>query len=67
MRSHNDPTALKFTFEEVIQAKKGSDSPLALLNLRSRCLTPGIYHQHLERWLDLFKPEQVGSKSFYIV
>jgi len=57
MRAHNDPTSLKYTFKQVITA--GPDSPHALLSLQARCLEPGKYAQHLERWLAQYRPRQI--------
>ncbi|KAI8794060.1 bifunctional heparan sulfate N-deacetylase/N-sulfotransferase 3 [Biomphalaria glabrata] len=57
MRNHNDPTALNHTFYEVVSA-----SDMASQNLRAlhnRCLTPGLYAQHLVRWLDFFPAKQI--------
>jgi len=57
MRAHNDPVSMKYTFKQVITA--GPDSPRALLNLQSRCLEPGKYAQHLEKWLAQYRPRQI--------
>jgi len=57
MRAHSDPTSLAYTFKQVITAPP--DSPHALLALQSRCLEPGKYPQHLERWLAQFRPRQI--------
>ena len=51
MRAHTDPTSLKYTFKQVLMA--GPDSPRALMSLAGRCLEPGKYAQHLDRWLVL--------------
>ncbi|KAF6212232.1 hypothetical protein GE061_012753 [Apolygus lucorum] len=55
MRSHQDPVALNYTFYDVITAIDSSPKPLR--DLRNRCLNPGRYSQHLERWL-LYYPQQ---------
>lgn len=57
MRAHSDPTAINYTFRQVITA--GPSSPKALLALQSRCLEPGKYAVHLERWLTQFRPKQL--------
>ncbi|XP_064458636.1 bifunctional heparan sulfate N-deacetylase/N-sulfotransferase-like [Ornithodoros turicata] len=56
-RSHGDPTALNYTFYDVITANK--HSPKQLHELRNRCLNPGLYAQHLERWLSYYPPQQL--------
>lgn len=56
-RAHNDPVALNYTFYQVISAK--SQAPQELRNLQSRCLLPGWYSTHLERWLTYFPSGQV--------
>lgn len=61
MRSHNDHTAMKYNFTQVIAARKELGAPPSLLNLRNRCLNPGLYYQHLMRWLEYFAPNQVGT------
>ena len=55
MRAHSDPTAMAFTFHQVIT---GTPPPgvnktqmRALRQLRKHCLEPGYYAQHLTRWL----------------
>ena len=56
-RAHNDPVALNYTFYQVISAK--SQAPQELRNLQSRCLLPGWYSTHLERWLTYFPSGQI--------
>ncbi|XP_041513779.1 bifunctional heparan sulfate N-deacetylase/N-sulfotransferase 3 isoform X1 [Microtus oregoni] len=56
-RSHEDPTALKFSFYEVISA--GPHAPWELRTLQKRCLVPGWYANHIERWLVYFPPFQL--------
>ncbi|XP_051771570.1 bifunctional heparan sulfate N-deacetylase/N-sulfotransferase 2 isoform X1 [Ctenopharyngodon idella] len=56
-RAHQDPVALNYTFHEVISA--GASSPAALLSLHRRCLQPGAYSSHLERWLHHYQPSQL--------
>uniref|UniRef100_K7FKF2 Bifunctional heparan sulfate N-deacetylase/N-sulfotransferase 1 n=1 Tax=Pelodiscus sinensis TaxID=13735 RepID=K7FKF2_PELSI len=48
-RAHDDPVALKYTFHEVITARP--EAPQKLRMLQNRCLVPGWYATHIERWL----------------
>ncbi|CAH1793564.1 unnamed protein product [Owenia fusiformis] len=57
MRAHGDQTAMTYTFYEVVTA--GQDAPRNLQELRERCLKPGLYSTHLERWLEFYKPKQL--------
>nr|XP_033793758.1 bifunctional heparan sulfate N-deacetylase/N-sulfotransferase 3-like isoform X1 [Geotrypetes seraphini]XP_033793768.1 bifunctional heparan sulfate N-deacetylase/N-sulfotransferase 3-like isoform X1 [Geotrypetes seraphini]XP_033793777.1 bifunctional heparan sulfate N-deacetylase/N-sulfotransferase 3-like isoform X1 [Geotrypetes seraphini] len=56
-RSHEDPVALQFTFHDVITA--GSHAPSDIRALQRKCLMPGWYAVHLERWLAHFPPSQL--------
>uniref|UniRef100_A0A8C9L6B2 Sulfotransferase n=1 Tax=Serinus canaria TaxID=9135 RepID=A0A8C9L6B2_SERCA len=56
-RSHEDPAALKFSFYQVITA--GPRAPSELRALQKRCLAPGWYATHIERWLAYFPPYQL--------
>ncbi|XP_057285921.1 bifunctional heparan sulfate N-deacetylase/N-sulfotransferase 3 isoform X2 [Pezoporus wallicus] len=56
-RSHEDPAALKFSFYQVITA--GPRAPSELKALQKRCLAPGLYATHIERWLTYFPPYQL--------
>lgn len=38
----------------------GDSAPKALKDLRNRCLNPGKYAQHLERWLTFYPAQQVN-------
>jgi len=58
MRAHNDETALNFTFRQVITATHTTASK-SLLSLQARCLDPGKYAQHLDRWLTHYRAKQV--------
>ena len=55
MRAHNDPTALAFSFHQVVAAAPpltaNKTQIRALRQLRKHCLEPGFYAQHLTRWL----------------
>ena len=57
MRAHNDPTALTHTFHEILTA--GPEASKPLLSLQSRCLEPGKYAVHLEKWLAQVGPDQL--------
>lgn len=56
-RAHGDPVALNYTFYQVISAS--SQAPLVLRSLQSRCLVPGYYSTHLQRWLTYYPSGQV--------
>ncbi|XP_046899007.1 bifunctional heparan sulfate N-deacetylase/N-sulfotransferase 1-like [Hypomesus transpacificus] len=56
-RAHDDPVALKHTFDDVITA--GRDAPIKLRVLQSRCLVPGWYATHLGRWLSHYHSSQI--------
>lgn len=57
MRVHKDPIALNYSFYDVISAT--DTAPKVLRDLRNRCLNPGKYAQHLERWLQYYPPQQL--------
>ncbi|XP_065336089.1 bifunctional heparan sulfate N-deacetylase/N-sulfotransferase isoform X1 [Cloeon dipterum] len=57
MRAHGDQVALNYSFYEVITASESSNRPLR--DLRNRCLLPGKYSQHLERWLTYYSSSQL--------
>ncbi|KAK7922805.1 hypothetical protein WMY93_009707 [Mugilogobius chulae] len=59
-RAHDDPVALKYSFHEVITA--GHDAPIRLRVLQNRCLVPGWYAVHMERWLNYYHSSQ--SQTF---
>jgi heparan sulfate N-deacetylase/N-sulfotransferase NDST2 len=56
-RAHKGLTALNYSFYDVITAN--DKSPKLLKELRNRCLNPGTYAQHLDRWLSFYSPQQV--------
>ncbi|KFP07014.1 bifunctional heparan sulfate N-deacetylase/N-sulfotransferase 4 [Calypte anna] len=56
-RSHEDPTALKFNFYEVITSNHWASSEIRAL--QKRCLTPGWYAVHIERWLNHYPASQL--------
>jgi heparan sulfate N-deacetylase/N-sulfotransferase NDST2 len=57
IRAHQDKTAIAYSFYDVISA--GEESSRALRDLRNRCLDPGVYAIHLERWLTYYPPTQL--------
>jgi hypothetical protein len=57
MRSHEDPVALSHSFYDVITAS--NQAPKSLREIKRRCLHPGLYAQHLERWLDFYDVSQI--------
>ncbi|XP_007478486.1 bifunctional heparan sulfate N-deacetylase/N-sulfotransferase 2 isoform X2 [Monodelphis domestica] len=56
-RAHGDPMALNHTFYQVISAP--AQAPPALRALQNRCLIPGYYSTHLQRWLTYYPSGQV--------
>ena len=60
-RAHRDPAALNNTFHAVVTA--GPQGPRDILALQRRCLRPGTYAAHLERWLQHYQPSQVSPAS----
>ena len=64
MRFHMDTVALTYSFYEVISATESAPRPLR--ELRHRCLNPGQYVHHLERWLTYYKPKQVRLLSILL-
>ncbi|NWX60535.1 NDST4 sulfotransferase, partial [Promerops cafer] len=56
-RSHEDPAALKSNFYEVITCSPWA--PPEIRALQKRCLTPGWYALHIQRWLSHFPASQL--------
>ncbi|NWQ95034.1 NDST4 sulfotransferase, partial [Burhinus bistriatus] len=56
-RSHEDPAALKFNFYEVVTSSHWA--PSEIRTLQKRCLTPGWYAVHIERWLAHYPASQL--------
>ncbi|XP_061420826.1 bifunctional heparan sulfate N-deacetylase/N-sulfotransferase 2-like isoform X1 [Lethenteron reissneri] len=56
-RVHGDVAALNHSFVEVVSA--GPDSPFPLRVLQGRCLQPGLYSSHADKWLSLYPPGQL--------
>ncbi|ETN61984.1 heparan sulfate N-deacetylase/N-sulfotransferase NDST2 [Anopheles darlingi] len=57
IKAHGDPIANNYSFYQVITATEAE--PKALRDLRNRCLNPGKYAQHLERWLAYYPQQQL--------
>ncbi|KAH1013852.1 bifunctional heparan sulfate N-deacetylase/N-sulfotransferase isoform X2 [Dendroctonus ponderosae] len=51
-KAHRDNVANNFSFHQVITASDAATKDLR--DLRNRCLNPGKYAQHLERWMSYF-------------
>ncbi|XP_078267797.1 bifunctional heparan sulfate N-deacetylase/N-sulfotransferase 1b [Rhinoraja longicauda] len=56
-RAHDDPVALRYSFHEVITA--GRNTAPRLRALQNRCLTPGWYATHIQRWLNYYHTNQI--------
>lgn len=56
-KAHGDVIANNYSFHQVITASDTAPKPLR--DLRNRCLNPGKYAQHLERWLTFFSPQSL--------
>ncbi|XP_062541476.1 bifunctional heparan sulfate N-deacetylase/N-sulfotransferase [Armigeres subalbatus] len=57
IKAHGDPIANNYSFYQVIMASDSAPKPLR--DLRNRCLNPGKYAQHLERWLAYYPQQQL--------
>ena len=57
-RAHGDETAMQYSFHEVITTNTTTTNK-ALKSLQSRCLEPGKYASHIERWLQFYGPQQL--------
>ena len=64
MKSHDDAMAKKYSFYEVIRARRKT-SPAALISLQRRCLDPGFYADHLEKWLEYIDAKDVRRSFFW--
>ncbi|KAF7710256.1 hypothetical protein HF521_009128 [Silurus meridionalis] len=56
-RAHQDPSAINYTFHQVVTA--GPSSSKEILVLQNRSLKPGEYATHLENWLLHFQSKQL--------
>lgn len=57
MRAHNDTAALAYSFNEILDANQSSS--ISVRHLKQRCISPGRYVHHIERWLDFFPFSQL--------
>ncbi|KHN88969.1 Bifunctional heparan sulfate N-deacetylase/N-sulfotransferase 1 [Toxocara canis] len=57
MRAHNDSAALSLSLIEILNVR--SSDALPLRKLRQRCVSPGRYAHHLDRWLDVYPLSQI--------
>uniref|UniRef100_A0A914HA25 [heparan sulfate]-glucosamine N-sulfotransferase n=1 Tax=Globodera rostochiensis TaxID=31243 RepID=A0A914HA25_GLORO len=57
MRAHNNSAALRYSAEQLFANETIDDE--GLTKLRRRCLWPGLYARHIDRWLDHFAPSQL--------
>lgn len=57
-KAHGDYIANNYSFHEIITANDTAPKPLR--DLRNRCLNPGKYSTHLDRWLSYFPPQQLS-------
>ena len=64
MRAHSDPIALENSFLSVLRANSSSDNT-ALVGLKKHCLEPGIYHLHIQRWLEYCNYHQVEREVWH--
>ncbi|XP_031415841.1 bifunctional heparan sulfate N-deacetylase/N-sulfotransferase 4 [Clupea harengus] len=56
-RAHEDHAALRYSFFEVIST--GHQAPPELRSLQNRCLLPGLYANHMDRWLTYYPANQL--------
>lgn len=56
MRFHNNHVARSMNFYHLLQYKNSTDE---VANLRKRCLVPGLYAEHLERWMLYYPSSQI--------
>ena len=61
MHSHLHQAAVSNSFYTVLTKTVENNGDKQLTNLGHRCLNPGLYAYHLERWLTYFPPSQVSS------
>ncbi|XP_055766939.1 bifunctional heparan sulfate N-deacetylase/N-sulfotransferase 4-like [Salvelinus fontinalis] len=56
-KAHEERTGSMLSFYDVISAQRGA--PSGIRSLQNRCLTPGLYYTHLERWLTHYPVDQL--------
>lgn len=70
IKAHGDQVANSFTFDQIIMSnddiRHDSEHRMMTTNisnsirqLRSRCLHPGYYSQHLSKWLEFYPSKQI--------
>jgi hypothetical protein len=59
-RAHQEKAALDYSFYDIITMNSSCTDRKACA-LRSRCLDPGHYEDHLEEWLTYYEPSQVSQ------
>ena len=57
MRSHDNEAAWSNEFYDLLTSNVNASS--SVKSLRGRCLVPGLYAEHLERWMLYFPTAQV--------
>lgn len=57
IKAHGDVVANNYSFYQVITSD--DSAPKLLKDLRNRCLNPGKYAQHLEKWLNFYQNQQL--------
>jgi hypothetical protein len=57
MRSHDNEAACSVGFFDLLASHVNASAPVK--SLRGRCLVPGLYAEHLERWMLHFSAAQV--------
>uniref|UniRef100_A0A5S6QUI1 [heparan sulfate]-glucosamine N-sulfotransferase n=1 Tax=Trichuris muris TaxID=70415 RepID=A0A5S6QUI1_TRIMR len=58
MKAHEDPAAVGNDFIDILQAKEEAGPDI--WRFHQRCLVPGHYSHHLERWLNHFPAKQIN-------
>lgn len=53
-RAHGEPAATQNSFYDVITTGDRGLKEKSLMALKNRCLSPGYYSQHLDKWLDFY-------------
>ncbi|XP_071808785.1 bifunctional heparan sulfate N-deacetylase/N-sulfotransferase 3-like [Asterias amurensis] len=56
-RAHANPASMNYTFYDVISS--GTELGRQVVSLRNRCLDPGKYTQHLQKWLQYYPTGQL--------
>ena len=57
MRSHKNEIALNVDFYDLLNSN--ANATAGVKSLRNRCLIPGLFAEHLERWMLYFPSNQV--------